>query len=70
MLDGVAEIHVVTDGDHDAAAIESASSLGGQLMPPVMGVAAFLSMWISNVAAPVLVYSLLAPVLRTLPPRG
>ena len=35
-----------------------------------MGVAAFLSMWISNVAAPVLVYSLLAPVLRTLPPRG
>src|SRR4029079_5055001 len=25
-----------------AAAIESASSLGGQLMPPVMGVAAFL----------------------------
>ena len=25
-----------------AAAIESASSLGGQLMPPVMGIAAFL----------------------------
>ncbi|BFZ56485.1 low-affinity phosphate transporter [Savitreella phatthalungensis] len=32
-----------------------------------MCVATFLSMWISNVAAPVLVYSILQPILRTLP---
>ncbi|KAF8001632.1 hypothetical protein HF325_004133 [Metschnikowia pulcherrima] len=32
-----------------------------------MSVALFLSMWISNVAAPVLAYSLIQPVLRTLP---
>lgn len=30
-------------------------------------VATFASMWITNVAAPVLCYSLLQPVLRTLP---
>lgn len=34
-----------------------------------MAVACFASMWISNVAAPVLCYSLIAPVLRTLPPK-
>lgn len=33
----------------------------------IMAVALFLSMWISNVAAPVLAYSLIQPVLRTLP---
>lgn len=33
----------------------------------IMGVSLFLSMWISNVAAPVLAYSLIQPVLRTLP---
>lgn len=33
----------------------------------IMSVALFLSMWISNVAAPVLAYSLIQPVLRTLP---
>lgn len=33
----------------------------------LMIVAAFLSMWISNVAAPVLCYSLAQPLLRTLP---
>lgn len=33
----------------------------------IMGVSVFLSMWISNVAAPVLAYSLIHPVLRTLP---
>lgn len=35
-----------------------------------MGVACFASMWISNVAAPVLCYSLIQPILRTLPPRS
>jgi phosphate transporter len=34
-----------------------------------MGVACFASMWISNVAAPVLCYGLIAPILRTLPPK-
>ncbi|KAF7728899.1 low-affinity phosphate transporter [Apophysomyces ossiformis] len=33
-----------------------------------MYLAAFLSMWISNVAAPVLCFSLIQPILRTLPP--
>lgn len=33
----------------------------------IMAVSMFLSMWISNVAAPVLAYSLIQPVLRTLP---
>lgn len=32
-----------------------------------MGIAMFLSMWISNVAAPVLCYSLIQPVLRSIP---
>ncbi|KAJ2957964.1 hypothetical protein NQZ79_g6422 [Umbelopsis isabellina] len=32
-----------------------------------MGVAAFLSMWISNVATPVLCFSLVQPIIRTLP---
>lgn len=32
-----------------------------------MGVACFASMWISNVAAPVLMYSLIQPILRNLP---
>ena len=35
-----------------------------------MGVACFASMWISNVAAPVLMYSLIQPILRTLPPKS
>ena len=35
-----------------------------------MGVACFSSMWISNVAAPVLCYSLAQPVLRKLPPKS
>ena len=33
----------------------------------IMGVALFASMWISNVAAPVLCFSLIQPLLRTLP---
>lgn len=33
----------------------------------IMAVSLFLAMWISNVAAPVLCYSLILPVLRTLP---
>ncbi|CAK7897126.1 inorganic phosphate transporter Pho87p [[Candida] anglica] len=33
----------------------------------IMSVSLFLSMWISNVAAPVLCFSLIQPVLRTLP---
>lgn len=35
-----------------------------------MGVACFASMWISNVAAPVLCYSLIQPILRTLPSKS
>ncbi|KAL9936273.1 hypothetical protein V8E36_005115 [Tilletia maclaganii] len=35
-----------------------------------MGVACFASMWISNVAAPVLMYSLIQPILRTLPAKS
>ncbi|CAK7909309.1 low-affinity phosphate transporter Pho91p [[Candida] anglica] len=35
----------------------------------IMGVALFASMWVSNVAAPVLCFSLIQPLLRTLP-RG
>lgn len=35
-----------------------------------MCVACFASMWISNVAAPVLMYSLIQPILRTLPPKS
>jgi len=33
----------------------------------IMGVSLFLSMWISNVASPVLCFSLIQPVLRTIP---
>ncbi|KAF9522838.1 SPX domain-containing protein [Crepidotus variabilis] len=35
-----------------------------------MGVSCFASMWISNVAAPTLCFSLIRPILRTLPPRS
>ncbi|KAI0636294.1 Sodium/sulfate symporter [Trametes polyzona] len=35
-----------------------------------MGVACFASMWISNVAAPTLCFTLIQPILRTLPPRS
>ncbi|PWN51228.1 SPX-domain-containing protein [Violaceomyces palustris] len=35
-----------------------------------MGVACFASMWISNVAAPVLMYSLIQPILRNLPSKS
>ena len=35
-----------------------------------MAVACFASMWISNVAAPVLCYSLIQPILRTLPSKS
>lgn len=35
-----------------------------------MFVATFASMWISNVAAPVLCFSLIQPILRTLPPNS
>lgn len=33
----------------------------------IMGISMFLSMWISNVAAPVLCYSLIQPILRLIP---
>ncbi|KAJ3485414.1 hypothetical protein NLI96_g4980 [Meripilus lineatus] len=36
----------------------------------VMGVACFASMWISNVAAPTLCFTLIRPILRTLPPKS
>lgn len=39
----------------------------GSVSLALMLVAAFLCMWISNVAAPVLVYSVATPVLRTVP---
>ncbi|RKP11722.1 SPX domain-containing protein, partial [Piptocephalis cylindrospora] len=39
----------------------------GALLLANMAVAAFASMWISNVAAPVLSFSLIHPILRTLP---
>lgn len=35
-----------------------------------MGVAWFASMWISNVAAPTLCFTLVRPILRTLPPKA
>ncbi|TBU27768.1 Sodium/sulfate symporter [Dichomitus squalens] len=35
-----------------------------------MGVACFASMWISNVAAPTLCFTLVQPILRTLPPKS
>ncbi|KAF9811049.1 hypothetical protein IEO21_06678 [Rhodonia placenta] len=35
-----------------------------------MAVACFASMWISNVAAPTLCFSLIQPILRTLPPKS
>ncbi|KZV90857.1 Sodium/sulfate symporter [Exidia glandulosa HHB12029] len=35
-----------------------------------MGVACFASMWISNVAAPTLCFTLIRPILRTLPPKA
>lgn len=35
-----------------------------------MAVALFVSMWVSNVAAPVLCYSIIQPLLRTLPKRS
>ncbi|KAM5544077.1 hypothetical protein V8D89_002263 [Ganoderma adspersum] len=35
-----------------------------------MGVACFASMWISNVAAPTLCFTLIQPILRTLPPKS
>ncbi|KZT27225.1 Sodium/sulfate symporter [Neolentinus lepideus HHB14362 ss-1] len=35
-----------------------------------MGVSCFASMWISNVAAPTLCFTLIRPMLRTLPPRS
>lgn len=35
-----------------------------------MCVSCFASMWISNVAAPVLCYTLIQPILRTLPPKS
>ncbi|KAF7375640.1 SPX domain-containing protein [Mycena sanguinolenta] len=35
-----------------------------------MGVSCFASMWISNVAAPTLCFTLIRPILRTLPPRS
>lgn len=35
-----------------------------------MGVALFVSMWVSNVAAPVICYSIIQPLLRTLPRKS
>ena len=42
----------------------------GAVLLAYMGVACFASMWISNVAAPVLCFSLIQPILRTLPSRS
>ncbi|KAF9230363.1 SPX domain-containing protein [Melanogaster broomeanus] len=56
----------------DRMLITRVLSLAGTKPPTVllsfMGVSCFASMWISNVAAPALCFTLIRPILRTLPP--
>ncbi|PRP84675.1 hypothetical protein PROFUN_07925 [Planoprotostelium fungivorum] len=47
--------------------LSRAGTRPGVVLIANMAVATFLSMWISNVAAPVLCFSLIQPILRTLP---
>ncbi|GMF82926.1 unnamed protein product [[Candida] boidinii] len=47
--------------------LASAGTSPKRILLAVMGVSMFLSMWISNVAAPVLTYSLCAPLLKSIP---
>ena len=47
--------------------LSKAGPVPRNLLLVTMFVATFLSMWISNVAAPVLCYSIIQPVLRTIP---
>ncbi|OWB80539.1 hypothetical protein B5S32_g4823 [[Candida] boidinii] len=47
--------------------LASAGTSPRRILLAVMGVSMFLSMWISNVAAPVLTYSLCAPLLKSIP---
>lgn len=58
----------------DRVLITKVLSLAGKRPSTVilafMGVACFASMWISNVAAPTLCFTLIRPILRTLPPKS
>ncbi|KAI0706485.1 Sodium/sulfate symporter [Earliella scabrosa] len=58
----------------DRVLITRVLSLAGERPSTVllafMGVACFASMWISNVAAPTLCFTLIQPILRTLPPKS
>lgn len=48
--------------------LSKAGTRSRNILLAIMGVATFSSMWISNVAAPVLCYSVIEPILRTLEP--
>ncbi|KAL1925238.1 uncharacterized protein VTP21DRAFT_121 [Calcarisporiella thermophila] len=50
--------------------LSKAGTRPGSVLFATMLVATFLSMWISNVAAPVLCFSIIQPILRTLPPNS
>ncbi|KAK2467241.1 hypothetical protein APHAL10511_000790 [Amanita phalloides] len=58
----------------DKLIITRVLSMAGTRPPIVllafMGVSCFASMWISNVAAPTLCFTLIRPILRTLPPKS
>ncbi|PFH46462.1 hypothetical protein AMATHDRAFT_69824 [Amanita thiersii Skay4041] len=58
----------------DKVLITRVLSMAGTRPPTVllafMGVSCFASMWISNVAAPTLCFTLIRPILRTLPPKS
>ncbi|EGO24899.1 hypothetical protein SERLADRAFT_356336 [Serpula lacrymans var. lacrymans S7.9] len=47
-----------------------AGSKPSSVLLAFMGVSCFASMWISNVAAPTLCFTLIRPILRTLPPKS
>ncbi|KAH7906949.1 SPX domain-containing protein [Hygrophoropsis aurantiaca] len=47
-----------------------AGSKPNSVLLAFMGVSCFASMWISNVAAPTLCFTLIRPILRTLPPKS
>jgi TRAP transporter 4TM/12TM fusion protein len=46
-----------------AAAVEAAASTGGQIMPPIMGAAAFLMAEITNIPYPIIAVSAILPAL-------
>ncbi|KAF8646286.1 hypothetical protein AX16_007284 [Volvariella volvacea WC 439] len=47
-----------------------AGSKPSMVLLTFMGVSCFASMWISNVAAPTLCFTLIKPILRTIPPKS